>query len=171
MSQFSPLTTAVALGALVSLSSCIKKTYTFELPSFSPSLEPVAAPAQSSSTEKNAAAAATTTAASAGAAVSDEDSMPKPVIYYTADDVTIYEEAPKGRAYEVLGEVSGKSSDKIVLGGSEDIMMAHLQVQAKKMGADAIIMKSLEKGFLGIKKGSDRGMHPSSATATAIKFK
>lgn len=97
--------------------------------------------------------------------------MPKPVVYLTADDVTIYEEAPKGRAYKELGEVSAQSSDKIVLGGSEDIMMANLQVQAKKMGADAIILQSVEKGFFGIKKGSDRGMHPTKAKAVAIKFK
>lgn len=78
---------------------------------------------------------------------------------------------PADRAYTELGLVTTQTGQTIFHDRSASGMIAKLQAEAAKLGADAIIVRSVNEGTWGPKGGGNTGFERGNAQAVAIKFK
>ncbi len=78
---------------------------------------------------------------------------------------------PNNREYEELGLVTAQTGQTILHDRSINGMIERLKVEALKMGADAIIVRSANAGTWGLKGGGNTGFDRGHAQAVAIKFK
>jgi len=78
---------------------------------------------------------------------------------------------PTDRQYTELGLVTTQSGQTIFHDRSAQGMIAKLQEEAVKLGADAIIVRGVKEGSWGFKGGGTTGFDRGDADAIAIKFK
>lgn len=88
-----------------------------------------------------------------------------------AAGVQVFYSPPTDRAYTELGLVTTQTGQTIFHDRSAAGMIEKLRVQAAKMGADAIIVRSANEGTWGMKGGGHTGFDRGNAQAVAIKFK
>ena len=89
----------------------------------------------------------------------------------SAAAVQVLYSAPTDRAYTELGLVTTQSGQTIFHDRSAQGMIAKLQEEAAKLGADAIIVRGVKEGSWGVKGGGNTGFDRGNADAVAIKFK
>jgi hypothetical protein len=80
--------------------------------------------------------------------------------------IHVFYNSPNGREYTELGVVTTQTGQTIFHDRSVEGMINKLKIEAEKMGADAIIIRSAIEGIWGI-NGFDRG----KAQGITIKFK
>ena len=78
---------------------------------------------------------------------------------------------PTDREYTELGLVTTQTGQTIVHDRSAAGMIEKLKAEAVKLGADAIIVRSVNEGTWGLKGGGNTGFERGNAQAVAIKFK
>lgn len=88
-----------------------------------------------------------------------------------ADGVQVFYSPPTDREYTELGLVTTQTGQTIFHDRSAEGMINKLKVEAAKMGADAIIVRSANEGTWGFKGGGNTGFERGNAQAVAIKFK
>ena len=92
----------------------------------------------------------------------------------TADvgqEVQVFYSAPADREYTELGLVTTQTGQLIWHDRSADGMITTLKAEAAKLGADAIIVRSVNEGTWGLKGGGNTGFERGNAQAVAIQFK
>jgi hypothetical protein len=77
---------------------------------------------------------------------------------------------PTDRQYNELGLVTTQSGQTVFHDRSAQGMIAKLQEEAAKLGADAIIVRGMKEGSWGLKGGGNTGFDRGNADAIAIKF-
>lgn len=85
--------------------------------------------------------------------------------------VKVFYDPPTDRAYTEIGLVTTQTGQTIVHDRSAQGMILKLQDEAAKLGADAIIVRSVDEGTWGLKGGGNTGFDRGKAQAIAIKFK
>jgi hypothetical protein len=85
--------------------------------------------------------------------------------------VQVFYSPPTDREYTELGLVTTQTGQTIFHDRSAEGMIAKLQNEAARMGADAIIVRSANEGTWGLKGGGNTGFERGNAHAVAIKFK
>lgn len=85
--------------------------------------------------------------------------------------VQVFYDPPTDRAYSEIGLVTTQTGQTILHDRSAQGMILKLQDEAAKMGADAIIVRSVDEGTWGLKGGGNTGFDRGKAQAAAIKFK
>jgi hypothetical protein len=85
--------------------------------------------------------------------------------------VQVFYSPPTDREYTELGLVTTQTGQTIFHDRSAEGMIAKLQNEAARMGADAIIVRSANEGTWGLKGGGNTGFERGNAQAVAIKFK
>lgn len=78
---------------------------------------------------------------------------------------------PTDRPYTELGLVSTQTGQTVFHDRSAEGMIEKLQLEAAKLGADAIIVRGMKEGSWGLKGGGTTGFDRGNADAVAIKFK
>ena len=84
--------------------------------------------------------------------------------------VQVFYSPPADRKYKELGLVTTQTGQTIVHDRSAEGMINKLKAEAAKMGADAIIVRSVNEGTWGLKGGGNTGFERGNAQAVAIKF-
>ena len=85
--------------------------------------------------------------------------------------VQVFYSPPTDREYTELGLVTTQTGQTIFHDRSAEGMINTMRVQAAKMGADAIIVRSANEGTWGLKGGGNTGFERGNAQGVAIKFK
>ena len=85
--------------------------------------------------------------------------------------VQVFYSPPTDREYTELGLVTTQTGQTIVHDRSAAGMIEKLKAEAVKLGADAIIVRSVNEGTWGLKGGGNTGFERGNAQAVAIKFK
>ncbi len=88
-----------------------------------------------------------------------------------ASTIQVFYSPPTDREYTELGLVTTQTGQTIFHDRSAEGMIEKLKVEAAKMGADAIIVRSANEGTWGLKGGGHTGFDRGNAQAVAIKFK
>ncbi|MEZ9130994.1 hypothetical protein AB4347_15475 [Vibrio breoganii] len=88
-----------------------------------------------------------------------------------ASKVQVLYTVPSQQQYEELGLVSTQTGQTIFHDRSNEGMLIKLQEKAYKMGADAIIVRSVDESTWGFVGDNSTGYTKGKATAVAIKFK
>jgi hypothetical protein len=88
-----------------------------------------------------------------------------------ASGIQVFYSEPTDREYTELGLVTTQTGQTIFHDRSAEGMIEKLKVEAKKLGADAIIVRSANEGTWGLKGGGNTGFDRGNAQAVAIKFK
>ena len=88
-----------------------------------------------------------------------------------ANAVQVFYSPPTDREYTELGLVTTQTGQTIVHDRSAAGMIEKLKAEAVKLGADAIIVRSVNEGTWGLKGGGNTGFERGNAQAVAIKFK
>ena len=86
-------------------------------------------------------------------------------------DVQVFYTAPTDREFTEIGLVTTQTGQTIFHDRSAEGMINKLKIEAAKMGADAIIVRSANEGTWGLKGGGNTGFERGNAQAVAIKFK
>lgn len=76
---------------------------------------------------------------------------------------------PTDRAYTELGLINTQTGQTIFHDRSNEGMIEKLKIEAEKLNADAIIIRSAKEGTWGL-KGDSTGFDRGNAEAIAIKF-
>ena len=84
--------------------------------------------------------------------------------------VQVFYSEPTDRAYTELGLVTTQTGQTIFHDRSAEGMINKLKIEAEKMGADAIIVRSANEGTWGLKGGGNTGFERGNAQGVAIKF-
>ncbi len=77
---------------------------------------------------------------------------------------------PTDRSYTELGLVTTQSGQTVFHDRSAQGMIAKLQQEAVRLGADAIIVRGVKEGSWGFQGGGTTGFDRGNAEAIAIKF-
>jgi hypothetical protein len=85
--------------------------------------------------------------------------------------VQVFYSPPTDRAYSEIGIVTTQTGQTIVHDRSAAGMIKKLQAEAAKLGADAIIVRSVNEGTWGLKGGGSTGFERGNAQAVAIRWK
>lgn len=93
------------------------------------------------------------------------------VVDPAAAAVQVLYSPPTDRPYTELGLVTTQSGQTVFHDRSAQGMIAKLQQEAAKLGADAIIVRGVKEGSWGLKAGGTTGFDRGDADAVAIKFK
>ena len=88
-----------------------------------------------------------------------------------ANSIQVFYSPPTDREYTELGLITTQTGQTIVHDRSAAGMIEKLKAEAVKMGADAIIVRSVNEGTWGLKGGGNTGFERGNAQAVAIKFK
>ena len=88
-----------------------------------------------------------------------------------ANAIQVFYSPPTDRQYTELGLVTTQTGQTILHDRSAQGMIEKLKAEAAKMGADAIVVRSLNEGTWGLKGGGNTGFERGNAQAVAIKFK
>lgn len=89
----------------------------------------------------------------------------------SAAAVQVLYNPPTDRPYTELGLVSTQTGQTVFHDRSAQGMIAKLQAEAARLGADAIIVRGVKEGTWGVKGGGTTGFDRGNAEAVAIKFK
>jgi hypothetical protein len=89
----------------------------------------------------------------------------------SSTSIQVFYSPPTDREYTELGIITTQTGQTIVHDRSAAGMIEKLKTQAAKMGADAIIVRSVNEGTWGLKGGGSTGFERGNAQAVAIKFK
>ncbi len=89
----------------------------------------------------------------------------------SAAAVQVFYSPPTDRPYTELGLVSTQTGQTVFHDRSAQGMIAKLQAEAAKLGADAIIVRGVKEGTWGLQGGGNTGFDRGNADAVAIKFK
>ena len=84
--------------------------------------------------------------------------------------VQVFYSEPGDRAYTELGLVTTQTGQTIFHDRSAEGMINKLKIEAEKMGADAIIVRSANEGTWSLKGGGNTGFDRGNAQGVAIKF-
>ncbi len=84
--------------------------------------------------------------------------------------VQIFYNPPEGRQYQELGLVTAQTGQTIAHDRSADWLISRMAEDAATMGADAIIIRSIQEGKWGLKGGGHTGFDRGKGEAIAIKF-
>ncbi|MUI55285.1 hypothetical protein [Aliivibrio fischeri] len=84
--------------------------------------------------------------------------------------VEVFYSPPTERTYTELGIINTQTGQTIFHDRSNEGMVAKLQDEAEKLGADAIIVRASQEGTWGLKGGGNTGFERGNAEAIAIKF-
>lgn len=85
--------------------------------------------------------------------------------------IQVFYSPPPDHEYTELGIITTQTGQTILHDRSAAGMIEKLKVEAVKMGADAIIVRSVNEGTWGLKGGGNTGFERGNAQAVAIKFK
>lgn len=88
----------------------------------------------------------------------------------TGSSVQVLYSEPTDRKYTELGLVTTQTGQTIFHDRSAEGMITKLKIEAEKMGADAIIVRSANEGTWGLKGGGNTGFDRGNAQGVAIKF-
>lgn len=88
-----------------------------------------------------------------------------------SQDVQVFYTAPTDREFTEIGLVTTQTGQTIFHDRSAEGMINKLKLEAGKMGADAIIVRSANEGTWGLKGGGNTGFERGNAQAVAIQFK
>ena len=88
-----------------------------------------------------------------------------------ADAIQVFYSPPTDRGYTELGLVTTQTGQTMLHDRSAAGMIKKLKAEAVKMGADAIIVRSVNEGTWGLKGGGNAGFDRGNAQAVAIKYK
>ena len=86
------------------------------------------------------------------------------------DGVQVFYSPPTDRKYTELGLVTTQTGQTIFHDRSAEGMINKLKADAAKMGADAIIVRSVTEGTWGLQGGGNTGFDRGNGQAVAIKF-
>jgi len=89
----------------------------------------------------------------------------------SGSSIQVFYSEPADRAYTELGLVTTQTGQTIFHDRSAEGMINKLKIEAEKMGADAIIVRSANEGTWGLKGGGNTGFDRGNAQGIAIKFK
>ena len=111
-----------------------------------------------------------TVAASLSACVKTSTTTRSDTVDPAAAAIQVFYSPPTDRPYTELGLVSTQSGQTIFHDRSAQGMIAKLQQEAAKLGADAIIVRGVKEGTWGLQGGGTTGFARGNADAVAIKF-
>ena len=86
-------------------------------------------------------------------------------------NIQVFYSEPTDREYTEIGLVTTQTGQTIFHDRSATGMIDKLVAEAAKLGADAIIVRSVNEGTWGLKGGGNTGFDRGNAQAVAIKFK
>jgi len=112
-----------------------------------------------------------TIAASLSACVKTTTTTRSDAVDPAAAAVQVLYSPPTDRPYTELGLVTTQSGQTVFHDRSAQGMIAKLQQEAAKLGADAIIVRGVKEGSWGLQGGGTTGFDRGNADAIAIKFK
>jgi hypothetical protein len=81
--------------------------------------------------------------------------------------VRVLSSAPAAGTFEELALINARSGQSIFDGKDLDAMLPDMKAEACRLGADALIIRSVEEGGVNWAGPADRG----HASATAIRFR
>ena len=85
--------------------------------------------------------------------------------------IQVFYSPPTDRPYTELGLVTTQTGQTVFHDRSASGMIEKLKAEAAALGADAIIVRSVEEGTWGVKGGGTTGFDRGNSQAIAIKFK
>ena len=85
--------------------------------------------------------------------------------------IEVFYSPPTDRPYTELGLVTTQTGQTVFHDRSAAGMIEKLKAEAAAIGADAIIVRSVEEGTWGVKGGGTTGFERGNSQAIAIKFK